>query len=187
MKFLKNNLKVIIAFIVGIILASSIAVYATISASEVDYKNGKKVSEALDDLYSKVPSKEDVKITEATTGINVRDALTIDTSSLYPKSQDGENVFFKKCSVELDANGYGVIDDIGFTPKTIVVVWDKTNEKAYSYKNINNIGNAFCTNGNIESESDNTTIVFGTNSVTFNGTSYWAGATVYAVIFKATL
>ena len=54
MKFLKNNLKVIIAFIIGIILASSVAVYAaTINAKDVDYKDGKTVEYALNDLYSK--------------------------------------------------------------------------------------------------------------------------------------
>ena len=45
--------EVIIAFIVGIILASSIAVYATINAKDVDYKDGKTVEYALNDLYEK--------------------------------------------------------------------------------------------------------------------------------------
>ena len=50
-KILKKE--VIIAFIVGVILASSIAVYASLNASDIEYKNGKKVSEALDELYNK--------------------------------------------------------------------------------------------------------------------------------------
>ena len=55
MKFLKNNLKVIIAFILGLILAGGI-VYAATSAKEVTYttaKNGniKNVEDALNDLY----------------------------------------------------------------------------------------------------------------------------------------
>ena len=46
--------EIIISFIVGVILASSIAVYASvISANEVNYKNGNSVSDALDDLYNK--------------------------------------------------------------------------------------------------------------------------------------
>ena len=61
MKFLKSNLKVIIGFIIGVILAGGI-VYATVSATEVDYtteKNTeiKNVSDALNDLYSKLPTK----------------------------------------------------------------------------------------------------------------------------------
>ena len=49
--------EVIIAFVIGVILASSIAVYATINASDIDYTrtgtNITKVSEALNDLYDK--------------------------------------------------------------------------------------------------------------------------------------
>ena len=58
MKFLKNNLKVIIAFIVGIILASSITVYAySYAAKDVSYtKPGENapidVERALNDLYA---------------------------------------------------------------------------------------------------------------------------------------
>lgn len=49
-KILKKE--VIIAFIIGIILASSIAVYAaTINAKDVDYKDGKTVEYALNELY----------------------------------------------------------------------------------------------------------------------------------------
>ena len=40
MKYLKNNLKVIIAFILGLILAGGI-VYAAVSASEVSYTTNK--------------------------------------------------------------------------------------------------------------------------------------------------
>ena len=51
-KLLKKE--VIIAFLIGIILASSIAVYAAnISAKNIDYKDGKTVEQALNELYSK--------------------------------------------------------------------------------------------------------------------------------------
>ena len=68
-KILKKE--VIISFIIGVILASSIAVYATMNASEVDYKNGQKVSQALDDLYSKIPSGS-LDITSNGNNINVK-------------------------------------------------------------------------------------------------------------------
>ena len=42
MRFIKNNLKVIIAFIVGVILAGGI-VYATTSASQVSYTTDKNL------------------------------------------------------------------------------------------------------------------------------------------------
>lgn len=55
MKFLKNNLKVIIAFIIGLILAGGI-VYAATSANQVIYTTTKNaeiqnVEDALNDLY----------------------------------------------------------------------------------------------------------------------------------------
>ena len=57
MKFLKNNLKVIIIFIVGIVLASGISVYTTATylynAKDVSYTNDKSVADALNDLYIK--------------------------------------------------------------------------------------------------------------------------------------
>lgn len=57
MKFLNNNLKAIIAFFVGLILAGGI-VYAAVTASDIDYTteknaNVKNVEQALNDLYSK--------------------------------------------------------------------------------------------------------------------------------------
>lgn len=68
MNFLKKNLKVIIAFIVGIILASGITIYAySLSAGEVSYmleENTISVDEALNNLYAqinKVPSLSSVK------------------------------------------------------------------------------------------------------------------------------
>ena len=61
-KILKKE--VIIAFIVGIILASSIAVYAaTINAKDVDYKDGKTVEYALNDLYTKLQSATKTQVT----------------------------------------------------------------------------------------------------------------------------
>lgn len=56
MKFYKNNLKIIIAFVVGLILSGGI-VYAVTSANQISYTtdknvNIKNVEEALNDLYS---------------------------------------------------------------------------------------------------------------------------------------
>ena len=53
MNFIKNNIKPIITFILGVVLASGIAVYASINANTVDYTNNKKVSDALNELYNK--------------------------------------------------------------------------------------------------------------------------------------
>ena len=64
MKFLKKNLKVIIAFILGFILAGGIAYAAvSISAGDIDYTtsknaNIKNVGQALNDLYNKSASSD---------------------------------------------------------------------------------------------------------------------------------
>lgn len=55
MKFIKNNFKIIIAFIIGVVLAGGI-VYAATSASEIEYTvEGRTdintVADALNDLY----------------------------------------------------------------------------------------------------------------------------------------
>jgi len=60
-KLFKNNIKVIIALILGLVIAGSVGVYAyVISASDVSYDNSTSgleadnVKDALDDLYSKI-------------------------------------------------------------------------------------------------------------------------------------
>lgn len=51
---MKNNLKIIITFIIGVILTASISVYAAIKyqASEIEYNNT-PLNEVLNDLYDK--------------------------------------------------------------------------------------------------------------------------------------
>lgn len=55
MKYLRNNLKVIIGFLIGVILASCMTVYATsYFAKDISYTNGEvemSVEDALNDLY----------------------------------------------------------------------------------------------------------------------------------------
>ena len=57
----KNNIRVIVAFVLGLLVAGSVGVYAyVISASDVSYDNstsgltGDNVKDALDDLYTKL-------------------------------------------------------------------------------------------------------------------------------------
>ena len=57
MKVFKKNLKLILGFIIGIILASSLTVYAyNYFSSDIQYTDNKTVSDALNELYSKIPS-----------------------------------------------------------------------------------------------------------------------------------
>ena len=56
MNFIRKNIKLLIGIIIGLVIASTIVVYAAINANTVDYKNNQKVSDALNELYTKVPS-----------------------------------------------------------------------------------------------------------------------------------
>ena len=55
--------EMIIGFLIGIVVTTSIAVYASINANTVDYTNNKKVSNALNELYSNM-SNETKTITQ---------------------------------------------------------------------------------------------------------------------------
>lgn len=62
MRFLKDKKGIIISFIIGVIIASSITVYATsYFAKDITYKDGKSVEYALNDLYSKALATENIK------------------------------------------------------------------------------------------------------------------------------
>ena len=59
MEFLKKNIRTIIGFIISVILASSITVYAySYLASDIKYTNDKSVSDALNDLYLRTNIEE---------------------------------------------------------------------------------------------------------------------------------
>ena len=133
MKFLKEKKGIIISFIIGVILASSIAVYASISASEVDYKNGQKVSQALDDLYSKVPSGTKT-ITTKESNIDVSKYQYADTTGLYTLSevQSGKGTSWDTGTTNM-TNGNCTIDlkDLNFTPSKVIVYYYNNTTKYY--------------------------------------------------------
>ena len=58
MNFIRKNIKLLIGIIIGLVIASTIAVYATINASQIEYiKQGTDiddVKDAIDDLYNKI-------------------------------------------------------------------------------------------------------------------------------------
>lgn len=99
-KILKKE--VIIAFIIGILLASSIAVYAaTINAKDVDYKDGKTVEYALNDLYSK-SNKAPQQVATITTNDRTatytmqNDGYILGTAGTKTDDGTGANIYFTK-------------------------------------------------------------------------------------------
>lgn len=73
MRFLKEKKGIIISFIIGVIIASSITVYATsYFAKDIAYKEGKNVEQALDDLYLKSQTSDNCKYFEFNHEINTQ-------------------------------------------------------------------------------------------------------------------
>ena len=94
MKFLKEKKGIIISFIIGVILASSIAVYATgYLASQVTYKDGKTVEYALNDLYANMQELSNNKKIEDL-------ELVIDLSEI--RSSNRRSTLTKNFNIEKD-------------------------------------------------------------------------------------
>ena len=88
MRFLKEKKGIIISFIIGVILASSITVYATgYLVSQISYKDDKNVAEALDDLYNKqknyVLPTGTYNATTKENQIDISNYKYLNTSALY--------------------------------------------------------------------------------------------------------
>ena len=125
MNFVKKNFKWILGIIVGIVIASGISVYATSTylASQVEYnKNGQaKVSDALDDLYSKVPSGT-IPITTKDSKIDVSKYQYADTTGLYTQAEatTGEGITWIKGSFSAPNKTNHEIN-IGFKPSQVII------------------------------------------------------------------
>ena len=103
-KILKEKKVIIIAFLIGVILASTIAVYAVTSATDITYtRTGTtitNVSEALNDLYQKtniVPIEmnfEGVIMGKNVSRTSLNEAVKLDNLDNYKKItiQCGDNV-----------------------------------------------------------------------------------------------
>ena len=113
---MKKTLKkeVILAFIIGVVLASSMAVFANINASEIDYKNNQKVSDALDDLYSKIPNGK-ITITENGNNIDVSQYATADVNVVL----EGKGTTWNRGTFT-SVSGVNSIN-IGFVPNTFIL------------------------------------------------------------------
>ena len=183
MNFIKRNIKVIIAFIAGIVLASTAIVFATINANAVDYKNNQKVSDALDFLYSKIPNGTKV-INEKGNQIDVENYKYADTTGISALGEE-----YNYGSGTLDANGAYSIN-LGFTePREVWVFLNKSNEMTAMscFKKADNSNGFLCdwfqsTDTNIHVDE-----VFGSMNGTWFldswGTS-WAGASFYWAAIK---
>ena len=125
MNFVKKNYRLIIGIIIGAILISGISVYATgqYLASQVEYnKNGQaKVSDALDDLYSKVPSGTKT-ITEKGNQIDVSKYQYADTTGLYTQAEatTGEGRYWIKDSFKC-GDGFEYSYPTNFQPSMMIL------------------------------------------------------------------
>ena len=98
MKKIKSNLKLIIAFIIGVLLTSGIA-YAAVSAREINYTregtNIQNVEEALNELYSNT----NIEL-KTLTAYSVPNVLVTSSTVTIEKAQTAKFV----CSIRTGAN-----------------------------------------------------------------------------------
>lgn len=139
MNFLKKNIKWIILVIILMIIVSGVSAYATSTylASQVVYKDGKTVANALDDLYrnKKETSDDEIKIIENGQqslekyykNFNVNVALS--KKLLWTNSNPTGAFAEQTISLDLSGYQYAIID----------CRFDSNNEGTY-YKTIIEIG-----------------------------------------------
>ena len=149
MNFVKKNLKWIITIIGVIIVTTGISVYATSTylASQVEYnKNGQaKVSDALDDLYNKIPSGTKT-ITEKGSQIDVSKYQYADTTGLYTLSevQSGKGTSWNNGNGTSTSTGLYSFDIKIINPSKIILILKDTGYE----NNCMNIINYFIKNSN---------------------------------------
>jgi len=112
-KLFKNNIKVIIAFVLGLIVAGSIGVYAyVISSSDVSYDNTNSgssattVKGAIDDLYER-STNNNLAIVEICSGNTMTDR-NVDVKSILPDKYNEltvDDFYLKDIQLGLQASG----------------------------------------------------------------------------------
>lgn len=190
MKFIKNNFKIIIAFIIGVVLAGGI-VYATTSAGEIEYTvEGRTdistVSDALNDLYSKVPNG--TKTIEENGTFDVKEyenvAVNVEKKAIFVNAYSGAANVENKKSASLTISGLTA-------DKQYFMIIGRSNtggSNAYFYQ-----GNGITiTSANYESVGDYTYNVTPTESsititIAAYNTQQTNGSRVYAWVFEGTL
>ena len=147
MKFLKNNVKLFIGIIIGIFLASGTILAYSYYANDISYTkqgiaNEITVSDALDDLYSKVPSGS--KTIESTGSFDVSQYATAVVQNLYTTTQYNNNYTTGYNAGLSESKGKrwnsgsfnttGIYNiPTGFRPSKIIVYTNGTSESMYVY------------------------------------------------------
>ena len=106
MSFIKIKIRkdTIIAFVIGIILASSVAVYATVTASGVTYttaknENIKNVGEALNDLYAKTNNNHEIGMWLGWNGYIIESMITKEDDT-YEIGRGAGSILGNKIKIE---------------------------------------------------------------------------------------
>ena len=186
MKNLKKNLKWIIAIIGVIIATAGISAYATSQylASQVDYnKNGQeKVSDALDDLYTKLNTYKNLNQTTTATASDIISGKTAYSSSGTLITGEYNPIITTKGTEWNSGTKITTADsvnsiEIGFVPNTIVIfnIKGTENGKMMYDTNWGNNVSVLCSSGGISTykfgntyQSNNTFIISVGSTVTFH-------------------
>ena len=196
--FIKGKIRrdAIIAFMIGIVIASSIAVYAVaINANQVAYTNNKKVSDALNELYTQVPNGTKT-ITEKSNSIDVSKFQYADTTGLYTLSelqeQTGKGIYWNSGNFKMGGPNSTFTIQVGFVPvRTVVYIYVNDSTRAVLVKEgteQNEFNSGIATGIQSWSGTWDNFLTFDYDTKTFTG-SYnldgtWTNADVYWVSYK---
>ena len=182
MKFFKKNLKFLSGVIVGAVLASSITVYAySYFASDVQYTSNKSVAEALDELYSRIPTGSEGTTKTCTLNISQTGKLSIgEVSNLtaFALIKDGElQKFIKGTQAEVMFSGsYSVIaiDDQLDVYKSNVVEYESNG--LYLISDGNNSSESYAVKINEKSANNGVTHEWGNGALYMQSSPTWGDA-----------
>ena len=119
----------IIGIITGIVLASSVIVFAVaINASQIDYKNNAKVSDALDDLYTKINTYKNLSQTTTATANDILNGKTAyDNSGNLITGNFSNDSVCGSFIVDSNALGSSGLQIVSFEPKSFIIYWYNNN------------------------------------------------------------
>lgn len=131
-KLFINSIKIIVAFVLGLVVAGSIGVYAiTILSSDVSYDNttsgssATTVQDAIDDLYTK--ANNNLTIVEIYSGNSMTDH-NVDVKSILPDKYSEltvDDFYLKNIQLGLQASGMSGANQTAYA-NTIINSYDAT-------------------------------------------------------------
>ena len=144
---MKNNIKIVLGFILGAIIFGSIGVYAsTLMAKDVEFSSSKEnwqagnVGEALDDLYCMAKEKQEVvkftasNVSAASNKSNVVGKVTLEKGIYVVSAYGSYSGFDLRYHITLDDYNLSAYDNTGYVRMNITnIIEVKEDSKEISF------------------------------------------------------